>query len=587
MDKNRQTMNKYLGITIGPIYATLSQAQKTREFWLGSYFFSHVMKLILREIQQQEYGTILAQDISTLDKDEKFHGAGIYSDRCYVRLEKEFQQKEYNALVEAILSNLSKLKVKDKDALKEYLQVYCTVQEIPEDENYMSVLNQQLDVMELQTQYYTKHTYALVSGHDNLKKLRKDGEKIILSTDIEEGLISDWYELGFNRKDDLIEYKCIKSKIYSFPSLLEITTKGLDRLNHSLYEKKIHPLFKKAFLEEIKGQPETIQKSSPCVQKLLLEEIEGKPKTMTDRIILKKIKNVFSKNFQTAHKYIAIVTADGDNVGKLTTHIAERKEDELLKTVSKNIMDFSKEASELIYQYGGKPVYIGGDDLVFFAPIVSNSGENQDLWFKGDADVFLLIQILDKTFNNIWNQWLSENKVTDIHPSLSYGISITYYKFPLYEAMNLSHDLLIDYAKEAPGKNSIAIQLMTHSGSYDKTVLGKHTFGHLLKLLENFTDKESVINSVLQRLREDTNLLLSIAKDEDSFNAYFINEYDFHKIKNVEKKQFIEHSISLFNEIFEQQKEHPEEALNQLCSMYRLLNFLIHKETGNGNGNDI
>jgi CRISPR-associated protein Cmr2 len=557
-------MNKYLGITIGPIYATLSQARKTREFWLGSYFFSHVMKLILREIQQQKYGEILAQDISTLHVDEKLHGAGIYSDRCYVRLEKEFQQADYNSLAESVLS---KLIVEDKKTLRTYLQIYCTVQEISDDKNYMSILNQQLDIMELQPQYYYKSIYALVSGHSNLAKLRKDHEQIILPTNID-GLIKEWYTLGFNREEDLIRYQNNNSYIWSFPSLLEITTKGLDELNPELYNAEIRPKFGKALLEEMNNLPEET----------------------TETEILNDIRKIFREDFQTAHKYVAIITADGDNVGKLISHIAETKDDELLKSVSKNIADFAKEAAQIIHRYGGKPVYIGGDDLLFFAPVISYSKEE-----KKNTYIFQLIETLDRKFNDIWEQWFTDNNMTVTYKtSLSYGVSITYYKFPLNEAMDLSHDLLFNHAKrksddekQKNDKNRIAIQLMMHSGSFDKVILEKHspndsTFYLLLKLVDNFADKKSMISSVLQRLREDTNLLLSVAKDGDSFDAYFINEYDYHNMTDTRKKAFITHSFKLFNKVFEQQKENKEKALNQLCTMYRLLNFLIHKETENG-----
>jgi CRISPR-associated protein Cmr2 len=574
-------MNKYLGITIGPIYATITQAQKTREFWLGSYFFSYVMKLILREIDQKQYGDILAQDISQLHEDEKLHGAGIYSDRCYVRLKKEFDQEEYDNLVDSLIGQLE---VEDKESLKEYLQVYCTIQTISENENVIKILNEQLDIMELQSKYYSQNIYALASGYDNLKKLRQEGEKIILPTNIE-GLINKWYELGFdkNNRDDLIHYSNIKNGIYSFPSLLEITTKGLERLNPSRYDAEIHAMFEDALRDEIEDE------------RFNLEE------QITEKKILNKIKVTFPENYQTAHKYVAIVTADGDNMGKLINIIAQKNDDKLLEDFSKNISEFARQASKLIYQYGGKPVYIGGDDLVFFAPSISYRSQNQVeleyenmTWTENNTGhIFNLIEVLEKAFNRIWKSYIDDDEYKAIKPSLSYGISITYYKFPLNEAMDLSHELLSENAKkyppgEKPTKNSIAIQLMTHSGSFDKVIFEKHnpqksTFYHLLKLLEDFGNKESMISSVLQRLRGDTELILSIAGDGDTFDAYFTNEYDLHNMKDPKKKAFIKHSISLFNEIFAQQKDNPKETLNQLCSMYRLLNFLIHKETENGN----
>ena len=40
-------MKTYFALTIGPIYKTLSQAQKTREFWGSSYMFSWIMREII------------------------------------------------------------------------------------------------------------------------------------------------------------------------------------------------------------------------------------------------------------------------------------------------------------------------------------------------------------------------------------------------------------------------------------------------------------------------------------------------------------------------------------------------------------
>ncbi|MCD7768510.1 MAG: hypothetical protein LUH36_00095 [Oscillospiraceae bacterium] len=55
--------------------------------------------------------------------------------------------------------------------------------------------------------------------------------------------------------------------------------------------------------------------------------------------------------------------------------------------------------------------------------------------------------------------------------SLSFGVSIQYYKFPLYEALRRARTLLFDHAKSfslraggAPDKNCMAVQLEKHSG---------------------------------------------------------------------------------------------------------------------------
>jgi CRISPR-associated protein Cmr2 len=321
----------------------------------------------------------------------------------------------------------------------------------------------------------------------------------------------------------------------------------------------------------------------------LSEEMSGEEIT-TEEKILKKIKTVFHPDYQTSHKYIAIVKADGDNVGKLLKRIAQQEEKELTK-FSENIFDFSRTASELIHQYGGKPVYIGGDDLVFFAPVVShkkneqNQLENENInWSENNTgNIFNLISMLDNAFTRIWKPWIDNEKYKDLKPSLSYGISVTYYKYPLNEAMKLSDDLL-SAAKNNPGKNSIAVQLMTHSGSFDKALLNKDeksTFDSLINLLDKFVekDRETIVASVLQRLRNDAALILTIAEDDENadFKAYFHNEYDYKLIKDKNKRDYIDESVKLFDKIFRENKD-KQEALEQLCTIYRLLNFLIHKE---------
>jgi CRISPR-associated protein Cmr2 len=575
-------MSKYLGITIGPIYDTITQARKTREVWLGSFFFSHVMKLIVKffKSKEREYGTFYAMYTDLIDSDETFHGAGIYNDRCYVKLSdgKYFMKKDYEALCNYVIDEfeLSNLKIENRELLEQYLRIYCTVQVIDEEKNALGVLNKHLDNMELQAKYYPNYIYALASGHEERHGTIKD--KGILPNSVKE--IENWYALGFaqnrdsldrkNRfkKDELVYYN-IENGIFSFPSILEISTKGLERkyVGTDKNYGEIHLKFEQQLHQEIRKQRG--------------EDIKKEEK-ITDESILSKIKDLYKNDFQTAHKYIAIVQADGDNVGKLITELSETKSD-ALESFSKNLITYGIKAAELIHNYGGKPVYIGGDDLFFFAPVVS-CDEHE----KKKTNIFNLLKDLDKAFDEIWQIWLEKHNIEKIIPHLSYGLSITYYKYPMNESIDLAKSLL-KAAKEYPDvdepqKNSIAIQLMTHSGSFDRVILNKgeeSTFDKLIKLLENFgeKDRETIVASVLQRLRTDESLLLTIAKDDASvdFTAYFDNEYDLDNEKDPNKREYVDASKALFFEIFAA-NNNKEEALKQLCTLYRLLNFLIHKE---------
>ena len=146
------------------------------------------------------------------------------------------------------------------------------------------------------------------------------------------------------------------------------------------------------------------------------------------------------KNIQA---YIAIVHADADNLG---AYIKAQKD---VQNVSQKLFKFDKKAVQSIKDFGALPLFVGGDDLLFFSPVVNGRQET----------IFSLIDQLSQDYENI----LQTKEST-----LSFGISITYYKYPLYEALAKSREALFGVAKEYKGKNAVALCAQKHSGqSFD------------------------------------------------------------------------------------------------------------------------
>lgn len=209
-----------------------------------------------------------------------------------------------------------------------------------------------------------------------------------------------------------------------------------------------------------------------------------------------------------AYKYIAIIHADGDNLGK---YIKEQSD---VNQISKKLFEFDKKAVETIKKYGALPLFIGGDDLLIFAPVI-NQGET----------VFDLIDSLSENYKDTLE--------TD-ESTLSFGVSITYYKFPLYEALESSRDALFSIAKEYDGKNAVAINVQKHSGQ---------TFGFCINKKEQaYTQFSDLIRTVLEEKIELPHAIhhklhkhqalfhkIKIAQLEDTFENIF-NE-DLHKSK--------------------------------------------------------
>ena len=90
-------------------------------------------------------------------------------------------------------------------------------------------------------------------------------------------------------------------------------------------------------------------------------------------------------------------------------------------------------------------------------------------------------------------------------PSLSFGISVNYTSFLLYEALNDARQLLFTDAK-SNGKNHIALAMRKHSGQTEKLLLPndkseKSPLKELDRLIgKNVIEKDDILHSVMYTL---------------------------------------------------------------------------------------
>ena len=214
-------------------------------------------------------------------------------------------------------------------------------------------------------------------------------------------------------------------------------------------------------------------------------------------------------HFKSYHKYFCVVQADGDNVGKSLRTM----DDNEIQAFSQALIDFGRNAKNQIDSYGGFPVYAGGDDLLFLAPVVGKDGRN----------VLELIDDLNsKSFRCVSN--LSKDSAM----SLSFGISMCYYKHPLYEALNTARKLL-ERAKGVDDKNAVSIRLKKHSGESFDVTFSKNVKGlwDLIQQLIDSTSDGNTVSAVAHKLRHSEALLYDILEDSAGravrLDAYFKN----------------------------------------------------------------
>lgn len=243
------------------------------------------------------------------------------------------------------------------------------------------------------------------------------------------------------------------------------------------------------------------------------------------------------------YRYMAIVSADADNLTSAVQTFDKERLDEILTTVN-------NEAKKIIVEYGGVPVYIGGDDLFFFAPV------------KHEAQTIL--NLIDRLTENFKEKW-KDIADTKNRPTLSFGVAIAYYKHPLFESVEQSRYLL-ECAKDPNGcKNSIALSIRKHSGQTLNLLIRRYypkSF-ELMQSLPSWFNKQAktpsdanleFLTSIVYWLRQNTGMIWHcILKQEkqDADNAEEIQRKQIVMLTNLLKNSFNEAHHERYNDFFD------------------------------------
>ena len=314
------------------------------------------------------------------------------------------------------------------------------------------------------------------------------------------------------------------------------------------------------------------------------------------------IKRGADKRFRNYHKYMAIVQADGDNFGKFIKQLYQQPDNEaLLRKFSMNLWHFSKEAVEIINNYNGTPIYAGGDDLLFFCPVAhTRLDENGKVLIE--KTLFDLIDEIDRLFDRWFTRDGDFEKVLgnlSIRPTMSYGVSISYYKFPLNEARELTVQQLFDQAKRNRHKNAVSFAVLKHSGQYFGTTFhkGSNAYKIFNQILKSHGVDGNFIRSVAQKLEPLSAVIYEIGKVTETeqrntmFDHFFENNFDesVHTRKKPDGTRelipFLEHVKQLFKDVYAEtpvwdvssprSSPQPHEAnMKQIYAALRFLEFI-------------
>lgn len=500
-------MNKYIGITIGPVIRTLGMAKKPRELWSASYLFSYLMKsLVTTKPKETE---LLSP---AFENDNALSSVGVYPDRLYLKIQESITFDQIKTWIENTIKQISKdLKI-NQDYLNDYFKIYAVDVDSETDSNAIKKLNNRLDVSELEYKAMSKESQGQ--------------------------LVLDLVKTKFNSPLFTI---ALGQPKFSVETLAEIASNELLKIDTEQYNK---------YFEE------------------------------DEENLIKNLKKGFGDKFKSYHKYICIVHADGDNVGQLVTALNDGEHTKF----SADLMNFGKKASEKIEEYGGLPIYAGGDDLLFIAPVVSID--------ENTKKQHIIFDLLDQ-ISNVFNTSLFVEKKLKYDtfekvslPSLSFGLTISYYKYPLYESLEKSRNNLFEVAKKHSNeiKNSIAWSMQKNSGSTVTSVLSltnDSLFEAFKKIIEETKD-EQLVSAVAQKIRNSKELFCLFENSyilEVRILSYFKTYLEYKEEKPGEsdqtknKRLYLEAVKTLLIELFKLNLD-AENIVNQCYSILRTAKFI-------------
>lgn len=567
----------YTALTIGPIYKTLSQARKTRELWGASYLFSYLMRRIIEGLDDTS-NCILPYHQNMLSLAHS-KGAGLFPDRLI--FEGDVSDKILE-ISKTVIKEIAKISELPEDYLNNYFRISTLVfkspLEIPLIINYKEDKNQGNE-----------------STSDNIVFI---ADKLLDSTELHEKYSPEITGIDWKKALDKLNGKLFYKEAFSgkdssfrFPSVPEIATDDFRKKDKSEYYKIVK--------ETLNREPEP-------------GESEDESEENNQKDFLTKLKSAESfrpLKLRPYHKYIAVVQADGDNIGTTVRLIG--KDPENVKNFSSALFEFDIEAVRLIKEYGGKAVYIGGDDLLFFAPVavarVNYSNENSENPITYLNTLFSLIQKLDEAFKSkvidspaLKHLYEKGGELEAYIPSMSYGISITYSKYPLNEAREKAYHNLEKAKEKKDDKNKICFSLQKHSGqSFGFIIDKKQQNNHLPESFNKFItmvsaipiiEGEKLLTSVIYKLAPLHALLVAIAHDENRLYTFFEQEFDLdrdeHRMSAEEKakKKFIHGIVDFYYSLATEFKDdnnplpqrESEDTITNIGKLYSTLRFVKH-----------
>lgn len=479
-----EPIQSYAGFTIGPICDVMRHGRKTRELWFGSYFFSWYMESLISRLISPDIHFLTPHIDAEAGPDGqkkllvnrsltgKYHDrfvvkAAVDADTLFERIQTENNQTldGFVEMIEALREQAERQGGKRIDGNREstaailggYLQPRFFVME---DEQYQRIMaegggppnpvkaaDRILNNMERERTFTPGR-----SAHTCVRCKTLPGIVMAVENVRDEGAATPRPVHRTLCPICLAKYRCHLSG----PLLDKVFPR-----NGGDPQKVDDPLRRRRFFEQTdRGR----RLAYPSIQEIsaleiferneapLKEKLDDKRKLDRDaELSFEEIREALPKEVKDTvkpfHKYIAVVQADGDNLGRLAARIDNPSR------LSERLFRFAEKAEGLIWEHGGLPIFIGGDDILAFMPV-----------FYKEQTVIDFVAEAARVYREVLGHSDGGKGTDGDPPSISFGVNIAYYKFPLATARRDAADLLFGTAKSV--KDSMALRLTKHAGSF-------------------------------------------------------------------------------------------------------------------------
>lgn len=458
---------KYIAITFGPITRVISYAQSTKELWAASYLFSYLAKQVIEPFKERTF--LLPQITEEMYNKKLTKGAGLFSDRyIFQAKDGDFEKlcdgcdKVYKQLGENIATTIKRPEeaIVITDYLKRTIKIYCLEKEFSSSENIVHLCEDLLGAMELQDLFLQKESCNYLSCF--FKQVNNSF------------LTDDAFEQGTARLfNTIIEYSAIE-------------------LNSDKYWKPLEAN------EKVMAKNKKVEKINRISSSALVDE---------KRISLLEQE----KSLKPYHKYIAFVKADSDHLTKTIKGLKDQKRS--VAELDKCLLTYNLQVIQLIEDYQGKAIFLGGDDLLFFAPVRN-----------GEKNIFTLLHDINSAFDSAMEKLPAP-------PTLSFGVSISYYKHPMFEAIDKAEELL-SKAKGA-GRNSIAWYLQKHSGQVCQSIINK-THKEVYTRCELISKDKDCVRRIFKDVYTQCTELISKGMIDKNSSENLLNSFTYWLMENKE-----------------------------------------------------